>query len=74
MNACNNKKGSGYINLTTGEQVSLIKDEKSGLMIDSITKRPVILYADARTGYTIYKPTGKIVNGSIEMVEEKVHV
>ena len=74
MYSCKNEKDSHYVNLATGEQVSLVKDEKSGLMIDSISRRPVILYADTRTGDTIYNPTGKVVNGNIKRVNEKVYV
>ncbi len=74
MFACGKPKNSRYVDLTSDEGVELTKDEKSGLMINSATERPVILYADTRTGDTIYNPTGKVVNGNIKLVEEGVYV
>lgn len=71
--ACNDSKEGRYINLTSGEEVSVIEDE-NGIMVDEKTKKPVLLYVDTRKGDTIYGPTKKVVNGHIERVNDGVYL
>jgi hypothetical protein len=74
MYACSSSEKSPYVDLTSGKEVELIKDEKSGLMINAATDRPVILYVDTRSSDTFYNPASKIVNGKLQMVEQGVYV
>lgn len=71
--ACNNSEQGRFLNLTTGEEVSLVEDE-NGIMLDEETKKPVLLYVDTRTNDTIYGPTKKVVNGNIVRVEKGVYL
>jgi hypothetical protein len=54
-----------YIDLRTGKTVKLVKDEKSGLMVDETTKGPVYIYVDTKTDDTIYGKTGTVINGQV---------
>lgn len=62
--ACNTAD-SRYVDLNTGEAIELEKDESSGLMVNTETKKPVGLYVDTRTNDTIDGKSGKVVNGKI---------
>lgn len=71
--SCNDSDKNRYTNLTSGQEVTLIEGD-NGIMIDEITKKPVLLYVDSRKGDTIYGPTKKVVNGNIERVREGVYL
>jgi hypothetical protein len=58
-------KHDRYVDLTSGAHVDLVKDEKTGTMVDSKTHKPVEIYVDTKTNDTIYGPTGKVINGYI---------
>src|SRR4051812_6136656 len=62
--ACSDTKNR-YVDLSTGQPVELVKDEKSGLMINATTGRPVRMYVDTRTHDTIWGSSGKVINGNI---------
>jgi hypothetical protein len=64
--SCSDSK-TRYVDLATGQTVSLVKDEKTGLMVNAETGKPVRLYIDTRTHDTIWGPTGKVVNGNIRL-------
>jgi hypothetical protein len=65
--ACNRGR---YVDLTAGETVKLEKDESTGLMVNSETKKPVYIYVDTKTNDTIYGATGKVINGSVVKTED----
>ncbi|MFI5131367.1 MAG: hypothetical protein ACHQFX_15300 [Chitinophagales bacterium] len=67
LTACNQHR---YVDLTSGEHIDLVKDEKTGLMVDSKTRQPVYMYVDTKTHDTIYGVTGKVVNGHIVKTED----
>jgi YD repeat-containing protein len=64
--ACSDSK-TRYVDLGTGQPVTLVKNDTTGLMVDAVTRKPVRLYIDTRTHDTIWGPTGKVVNGSIRL-------
>ncbi|MEO6612987.1 MAG: hypothetical protein ABIT05_10910 [Chitinophagaceae bacterium] len=63
-----------YLNLATGEPVQLVQDEKTGVMIDKETKRPVYIYVDTKTHDTIYGKTGEVINGHVVVNGDKEYV
>ncbi|MCD6064265.1 MAG: hypothetical protein K0R82_2176 [Flavipsychrobacter sp.] len=54
-----------YIDLATGQEVVLERDEEKGEMINVTTGEPVKLYVNSKSKDTIYGPSGKIVNNEI---------
>lgn len=54
-------KEGDYINLTSGEEVHIIRDETTGIAVDSKTQIPVEFYYDPVTLDTIYQ-NGFVVN------------
>ena len=67
LTACNQHR---YVDLTSGEHIDLIKDEKTGLMVDSKTHKPVYMYIDTKTNDTIYGSTGRVINGHIVKTDD----
>ncbi len=67
--SCDNND-SRYLDLTTGEAVELEKDEKTGLMVNTETGKPVKVYVDRRSKDTIWGSNGKVVNGYIARSED----
>ena len=59
-----------YLDLNTGEGVDLEKDDKTGLMVRTDTRKPVEIYVDTKTNDTIYGPTGKVINGNVVRLGE----
>lgn len=62
--ACNDAE-SRYIDLSTGENVELREDEKTGLMVNAETGEPVRIYVDTRSKDTIWGTSGKVINGYV---------
>lgn len=54
-----------YMDLNTGLEVTLERDDESGEMINVETGEPVRLYVNSKSKDTIYGPSGKIVNNEI---------
>src|SRR5688572_682032 len=69
MAACSNNKEGRFLNLSSGEEVSIVEDD-DGRMVDEESGEPALLYVNTRTNDTIYGPTGKVVNGELEYWEE----
>ena len=63
-----------YVDLRTGNTVELVKDEKSGLMVNASTKEPVYIYVDTRKNDTIYGKTGEVINGHIVVNDNNEYV
>lgn len=58
--------GGRYVDLNTGKNIEIEKDEKSGYMVNAETKKPVHIYVDTKIGDTLYGRTGRVVNGKIK--------
>jgi hypothetical protein len=69
--SCKDETKSGYYDLNKGEDVALVKDERTGLMVDADTRKPVYIYVDESTNDTIYGPTGKVINGEVVLEDGK---
>ena len=67
---CKDKTESDYYDLNMGENVSLVKDENTGLMVDAETRKPVYIYVNNETKDTIYGATGKVINGQVIRLED----
>ena len=65
--SCTNDR---YIDLNTGEAVTLEKDPNTGLMVSTESKKPVQIYVDTKTHDTIYGVSGKIINGKIVRISD----
>ncbi len=65
ITSCNRAADARYIDLRTGKEVVLEKDESSGLWVDVDTRKPVYIYVDTKTNDTIYGNTGRVINGEI---------
>lgn len=69
--SCNNGskvKPGTYVDLNTGDSISVIADPESGYAINSETKKPIYLYVDNNRD-TIFT-TGVIVNDKIYATED----
>ena len=60
-----------YIDPNNGKELTLVKDAKTGLMVDAETKKPVYIYVDTEKKDTIYGETGKVINGHVVREEGK---
>jgi hypothetical protein len=69
--SCKDQTKSGYYDLNKGEDISLVKDDKTGLMVNAETKKPVYIYVNEETNDTIYGPTGKVINGEVVFEDGK---
>jgi len=61
--ACNNAQAR-YIDLNTGENIQVVKDEH-GRLVKKEDMRPVRFYIDGKTKDTLDGRTGKVVNGEL---------
>ena len=59
---------SSYVNLSTGEPVTIVRDEDKGYYVYSDTKKPIekdLYFVDATSRDTLYGPTGLVVNNAL---------
>ena len=59
-----------YIDLRSGKKVLLVKDEQTGYMVNTETRKPVYLYVEPSTNDTFYGRTAVKVNGKIRRSTE----
>ena len=71
--SCSDSKDR-YVDLRTGNKVELVKDEKSGLMVNAATKEPVYIYVDTNENDTIYGKTGEVINGHLVVNDNNEYV
>jgi hypothetical protein len=71
--ACTNEKEGRFLNLSTGENVTVVKN-KEGQMVDRNTNKPVLLYVDTEAKDTFYGITGEKVNGHLRRLRKGVYV
>jgi hypothetical protein len=69
ITACNHNEPR-YLDLSTGENVDLVKNDTSGVMVNSTTRKPVKIYVDTKTHDTIFGSTGKVINGHVVKTSE----
>lgn len=72
LSACNQKEGR-FLNLSSGEEVELVRDDK-GHMVNKETRKPVLLYVDTKSRDTFYGVTGQKVNGRLQRMDKGVYV
>ena len=65
VSSCKDQAKSAYYDLNKGESVELVKDEKTGRLIDAETKEPVYIYVNKETNDTILGSTGQVINGHV---------
>lgn len=59
------KKEAEFVDLNTGEEIAVVKDEETGKMVNEKTKEPVTIYVRTSTKDTIYGPTGEVINNKV---------
>ena len=67
-------KGERYTDLNTGMAFELVKDPKTGLMVDAQTGKPLNIYVDLATKDTIDGRSGKIINGMVQKIDASFYV
>ncbi|WP_276504766.1 hypothetical protein [Terrimonas pollutisoli] len=65
LSSCKDQTKSAYYDLNTGKSVDLVKDEKTGRLVDAETKEPVYIYVNKETNDTILGSTGQVINGHV---------
>ncbi len=71
--ACSDSK-ERYIDLSTGKPVEVVKDEKTGFMVNKETNEVLYIYVDTKKKDTIYGKTGKVINGHVILTADKEYV
>lgn len=71
MASCSRTESTRYVDPETGQTLTLVKDENSGLMVDETTKKPVYIYVDTKRKDTILGATGEVINGHVVVVDGK---
>jgi hypothetical protein len=56
---------SEYVDLNSGQKITVEKNNESGYMVNKETGKPVYLYVDVDKRDTFYGRTGKLANNSI---------
>ncbi len=67
--SCAKQEGE-YVDLRTGKKIQLVKDEKSGYMVNAETNKPVYLYIEPSSNDTFYGRTAVKANGKIKQLNE----
>ncbi|WP_207428992.1 hypothetical protein [Pedobacter sp. SYSU D00535] len=61
--------GASYVNLKTGEPVTIVRDEEKGYYVYSDSREPIendLLFVDVNSRDTLYGRTGVVVNTAIK--------
>ncbi len=59
---------SSYVNLSTGEPVTIVRDDEKGFYVYSDTKQPIekdLYFVDTSSRDTLYGPSGLVVNNAL---------
>jgi hypothetical protein len=62
--ACSDEKDR-YVDLRTGETITVEKDPQTGVWVNAETKKPVYIYVDTKNNDTIYGKTGASIKGMV---------
>lgn len=63
---------ASYVNLSTGQPVTIVKDSEQGVYVYSDTKKPIekdMFFVDASTQDTLYGTKGVVVNSAVIKTE-----
>ncbi|HEV8079653.1 MAG TPA: hypothetical protein VGP43_03000 [Chitinophagaceae bacterium] len=60
---CDRKES--YVDLETGQTITLEKDSTTGYMVNAETKKPVGIYVNTATHDTIFGRSGKVINNFV---------
>jgi hypothetical protein len=63
-----NTSEASYVNLSTGEPVTIIRDTEKGQYVYSDTKQPIekdLFFVDVNTSDTLYGTSGVVVNNAV---------
>ncbi len=71
--SCSDSK-ERYVDLSTGKGIEIVKDEKTGLMVNKETGEPLYIYVDTQKNDTIYAKTGKVINGHVILDGNKKYI
>ena len=69
--ACADEKDR-YVDLRTGETITVEKDKETGAWLNAETKKPVYIYVDTKKNDTIYGKTGTSINGKVVKSDDGV--
>lgn len=61
---------TNYVDLSTGSNIDVKKDETSGKMVNVATNEPVEFYVDLNTRDTFFGYTGTVVNNTLARSED----
>lgn len=70
LTSCKDQTKSGYFDLNRKENVTLVKDENTGRLVDADTKKSPYIYVNRETNDTIYGATGEVINGNVVKMED----
>ena len=70
--SCSDEKDR-YVDLRTGQNITVDKDPQTGEWINTETKKPVYIYVDTKKNDTIYGKTGSVINGHIVKTDDNVY-
>ena len=68
--SCKDQTESQYYDLNRKREVTLVKDENTGMMVDADSKQPVYIYVNTETKDTMYGVTGEVINGQVVRLED----
>ncbi len=54
-----------FVDLATGKQVNLVKNQANGIMYNPESQRPIYIYTNVNTKDTLYGRTGAVINGHV---------
>jgi hypothetical protein len=63
----------GYLDLSTGQEVSIQKDAVTGHILNKETGKPLYIYVDPVAEDTIYAKTGEVINGRVVNKDNKFY-
>ena len=66
LESCTDSGEGEFVDLNTGQKITVEKDAETGYMVNAETDKPVYLYVDTEKRDTFYGRTGKVVNKEIE--------
>ena len=70
--SCSTEKDR-YVDLATGEPITIEKDAETGIWVNADTKKPVYMYVDTQKNDTIYGKSGLVINGHIVKSDDNVY-
>jgi hypothetical protein len=63
------KQEAAYVDLNSGETITLDTNDQTGQVVNAKTGEPVLLYVVTASKDTVYAPTGQVVNNKVVKTE-----